>query len=398
MQKLSLRDLDLMGKRVLMRVDFNVPLDAGGEIADDTRIIAALPSIHYILDHGASLILMSHLGRPKGKPAKEFSLQPCAHYLSELLERPVMMAPDCVGPEVEKLARELKPGDILMLENLRFHRAEEHPEEDPAFVSQLASLGDVYVNDAFGTAHREHASTASVARLFPGKAAAGFLMEKEIEFLGKALMEPKRPFYAIIGGAKVSTKLGVLKALIKKVDGLLIGGGMAYTFLKAQGIDVGNSLLEEASLREAQEVMDSCASSHVKLLLPVDHVVAKKLDDPTSQVIETSQGIPMGFQGVDIGPKTVALFVQQLADAATIFWNGPLGVCENPQFAKGTEAIAKAVASLPAISVVGGGDSVAALSSMGVTDQISHVSTGGGASLEFLEFGILPGIDALSDK
>lgn len=395
MPKLSLRDLDLRGKRVLMRVDFNVPLEADGQIADDTRILAVLPSIHFLLDHGASLIIMSHLGRPKGKPAKEFSLNPCANYLSEILERPVAMAPDCVGPEVEKLAKALKPGDILMLENLRFHKSEEHPEEDPAFVTQLASLGDLYVNDAFGTAHREHASTASVARLFPGKAAAGFLMEKEIEFLGKALMEPKRPFYAIIGGAKVSTKLGVLKALINKVDGLLIGGGMAYTFLKAQGIEIGNSLLEEASLGDAQEVIKRCNESGVKLLLPIDHVVVEKLDGP-SQIVETS--IPKGFMGVDIGPKTVELFIQQLADAATIFWNGPLGVCENPQFAKGTEAIAKAVASLAAISVVGGGDSVAALSSMGVADQISHVSTGGGASLEFLEFGTLPGIDALSNK
>lgn len=391
MQKLSLRDLDLRGKKVLMRVDFNVPLDANGEISDATRIMAALPSIHYILDHGASLILMSHLGRPKGKIAPEFSLKPCARYLSEVLERPVKMASDCVGPEVEKLARDLKPGEILMLENLRFHKAEEQPEE--GFVAQLASLGDLYVNDAFGTAHREHASTATVARRFPGKAAAGFLMEKEIEFLGKALMEPKRPFYAIIGGAKVSTKLGVLKSLIKKVDALLIGGGMAYTFLKAKGIEIGNSLLEEQSLGQAQEVIDS----GVKLLLPEDHVVVQKLgENETSQIVEKS--IPQGFQGVDIGPKTIEQFIQQLSDAATIFWNGPLGVCENPQFAKGTEAIAKAVASLPAISVVGGGDSVAALASTGVSDQISHVSTGGGASLEFLEFGTLPGIDALSNK
>lgn len=395
MQKLSLRDLDLKGKRVLMRVDFNVPLEADGGIADETRIMAALPSIYYILDHGASLILMSHLGRPKGKAAPEFSLKPCASYLSEVLERHVAMASDCIGPAAEKLAKELKPGEILMLENLRFHKAEEHPEEDPSFVVQLASLGDLYVNDAFGTAHREHASTASVARLFPGKAAAGFLMEKEIEFLGKALMEPKKPFYAIIGGAKVSTKLGVLKALLHKVDGLLIGGGMAYTFLKAQGVEIGNSLLEQGSLEQAREIINTCADYGVKLLLPIDHVVVEKLDGP-SQIVAPS--IPSSCQGVDIGPKTVELFIQQLSDAATIFWNGPLGVCENPHFAKGTESIAKAVASLPAISVVGGGDSVAALASTGVSDQISHVSTGGGASLEFLEFGTLPGIDALSNK
>lgn len=394
LEKLSLRDLDLNGKRVLMRVDFNVPLDAQGEIADDNRIVASLPSIRYVLDHGASLVLMSHLGRPKAQSSKEFSLAPCARYLSDLLERPVQMAPDCVGAEVKKLVSQLKPGEVLMLENLRFHRAEEHPDEDPAFVEQLAGYGDIYVNDAFGTAHRGHASTAAVAHFFPGKAAAGFLMEKEIEFLGKALMEPKRPFYAIIGGAKVSSKLGVLKALINRVDALLIGGGMAYTFLKAQGMEVGNSLVEEAFLEQAQDIVGICLNKGVKLLLPVDHVIVEKLGGE-GQVVET---IPKGFQAVDIGPKTVVLFLQQLENAATIFWNGPLGVCEYPPFAKGTEAIAKAVASLPAISVVGGGDSVAALAATGLADQISHVSTGGGASLEYLEFGSLPGIEALSDR
>lgn len=392
-QKLTLRDLDLKGKRVLMRVDFNVPLDKRGHITDDTRIAASLPSIQYVLDQGGSLVLMSHLGRPKGKPDPQFSLAPCAKRLSELLHKPVPLAPDCVGPEVEKMARSLKPGELLLLENLRFHPQEEHPE--PSFVQQLAALGDFYVNDAFGTAHREHASTASVAHLFPQKAAAGFLMEKEIEFLGKTLLEPELPFYAIIGGAKISTKVGVLKALIDKVDALLIGGGMAYTFLKALGGEIGNSLFEAEALPQAEDIIKTCQDQHVKLLLPVDHLVVEHLGGPF-KIVEGN--IPQGYQGVDIGPKTILKFSMQLEDAETIFWNGPLGVCETPPFDSGTIAIAKTLAQLPATTVVGGGDSVAALKKGGLIDQISHVSTGGGAALEYVEYGNLPGINALSNK
>ena len=392
-QKLSLRDLKLEDKKVLMRVDFNVPLDSRGEVADDTRIKASLPSIEYVLNHGAALILMSHLGRPKGKPAKEFSLAPCARRLGELLGKPVTLAPDCVGAEVERLVSQLKPGGVLLLENLRFHLGEEHPEDDPAFVQQLASLGDLYVNDAFGTAHREHASTVSIARFFPGKAAAGFLMEKEIEILGELLIQPKRPFYAIIGGAKVSSKLGILQALLKKIDALMIGGAMAYTFLKVQGNQVGNSLVDEESLNAARDIIEACAKGQVKLSLPLDHVV-----ESPSMIKVVEKDIPEGYQGVDIGPKTIALFEKLLEDAATVFWNGPLGICEKPQFAKGTRAIAKRLATLPAVTIVGGGDSAAALQEMGLVDQITHVSTGGGAALEFLEFGRLVGIDALSNK
>lgn len=332
LQKLSLRDLNVSGKKVLMRVDFNVPLEANGEIADDTRIRAVLPSIRYLLDHRAALILMSHLGRPKGKVAKEFSLASCARRLSELLSKPVTLAPDSVGPEVEKLVSQLKPGEVILLENLRFHRGEEHPEADPAFVEQLAGLGEIYVNDAFGTAHRDHASTAAIARLFPGKAVAGFLMEKEIEFLGEALKNPKRPFYAIIGGAKVSTKIGVLKSLVSKVDAFMIGGGMAYTFLKAKGLEIGRSLFEEKALQDSMDVIKACEEAQVKLLLPIDHIVVENLKaDAPFQVVET---IPKGALAVDIGPKTVALFKEQLENGATVFWNGPLGVCEFPHLPK----------------------------------------------------------------
>lgn len=344
------------------------------------------------------MILMSHLGRPKDKRLPEFSLAPCAKRLSELLKKTVQMASDCVGPETEKLARGLKPGQVLLLENLRFHRGEEHPEEDPAFVKQLASLGDVYVNDAFGTAHRAHASTATIAQYFPGRAAAGFLLEKEIRFLGSALLDPKHPFYAIIGGAKISTKIGVLKALISKVDALLIGGGMAYTFFKAQGISIGNSIHEDDLLDQAKEIIRACKAAGKKLLLPVDIVVVSTIsNDAKMKTVDSSKGIPDGLEGVDIGPKTIQLFTQQLKDAATVFWNGPLGVFEQSNFAKGTNAIAKAIASLKATTIVGGGDSIAALQAAGVADKITHISTGGGASLEYIEFGKLPGIEALSD-
>lgn len=398
--KLLIKDLKINGKKVLMRVDFNVPLDKEGKITDDTRIRAALPSINHVLDYGGSLILMSHLGRPKGKQSTEFSLAPCAKRLSELLNRPVLIAPDCVGPAVEKMAEHLQTGQILMLENLRFHEAEEKPEIDPEFAKRLAKLADLFVNDAFGAAHRKHSSTVMVAQEFPEKAAAGFLMEKEITFLGELLSNPERPFCALIGGSKISSKIGVLKALIQKVDTLLIGGGMAYTFLKAQGIPIGNSIHEDDFLELAKEVIQGCKQKKVILQLPVDLVVADKIDEnaETRLISVEVEGIPEGFEGVDIGPKTKELFTKYLQEAKTIFWNGPVGVFELPKFAEGTNAIAKVIADLPAKKIVGGGDSVAAVQQLNLAEKMTYISTGGGASLEYIEFGTLPGIEALSDK
>lgn len=395
--KLSLKDLPIQGKKVLMRVDFNVPLDKNQKISDDSRIIASLPSIKYILEHSGALILMSHLGRPKDKRVPEMTLAPCAKKLSEMLGKPVLMAPDSIGPEVDKMVKDLKPGEILLLENLRFHRGEEHPDEDPTFVEKLSKLGDLYVNDAFGTAHRAHASTAVIAKYFPKKAAAGFLLENEIRFLGSTLMEPKRPFCAIIGGAKISTKIGVIESLLKKADKLLIGGGMAYTFLKAQGIPIGNSIHEDDFLEKAKKILESHLSS--KLILPKDIVVAEKVEaGAKTQIVQIQNGIPSGFEGVDIGPETIQEFISAMKDAATILWNGPLGVFEIKEFAKGTHAIAHAMAGLSATTIVGGGDSLAALQQEGLANQITHLSTGGGASLEYIEFGTLPGIEALDNK
>ncbi len=399
MEKLSLKDMDVKNKKVLMRVDFNVPLSPTGVITDDTRIKASLPSIQYVLDQGGALILMSHLGRPKKGPAPELSLAPCATRLSELINRPVKMASDCIGEEVQSLAKNLKPGEVLLLENLRFHRAEEHPEEDPAFVEQLASLGDVYVNDAFGTAHRIHASTAVIAHYFPRQAAAGFLMEKELHFLGSTLLHPKHPFYAIIGGAKISTKIGVLEALIQNVDVLMIGGAMAYTFFKAENIPIGNSLYEAEFVEKAKEIVRKCQEKKVKLLLPIDVVIADKIaSDAQSRIVPARSGIPDGMEGVSIGPETVKLFEEELQDAATVFWNGPLGVFEEKKFAQATIDIARALARLNCIKIVGGGDSIAAIEAAGVADKMTHLSTGGGASLEFIENKTLPGIEALSAR
>lgn len=396
--KLSLKDLQLNGKKVLMRVDFNVPMDKQGNITDDTRISTSLPSIRYVLENGGALILMSHLGRPKDKRVPELSLAPIAKHLSILLKKPVLMAPDCVGKDVESMAANLKPGQVMLLENLRFHRGEEHPDEDPEFVRSLAKLGDVYVNDAFGTAHREHASTATIAKFFPDAAAAGFLLEKEIDFLGNALRDPKRPFYAIIGGAKISTKIGVIQALLKKVDALLIGGGMAYTFFKAQGIEIGDSIHEDDLLDKAKEILNISKTSKAKLLLPKDNVIADALKEGAKQqIVEIKNGIPKGFQGVDIGPKTIQEYITLLQDAGTVLWNGPLGVFEVKSFAKGTNAVAKALGKTNATTIVGGGDSVAALQEAGLAKKISHISTGGGASLEYIEFGTLPGIEALTN-
>lgn len=398
-KKLLLQELDLNHKKVLMRVDFNVPIDKKGHITDDTRIRAALPSIRYVLEHGASLILMSHLGRPKGGPSPELSLAPCAQRLSELLQKPVSMAPDCIGKEVEEMAKNLKPGQVLMLENLRFHEAEEHPEKDPTFARQLATFGDLYVNDAFGTAHRAHSSTAEITKYFPGKAAAGFLMEKEIQFLGEALDHPSHPFYAVIGGAKISTKIGMLKSLLKKVDALFIGGGMTFTFLKAQGISIGQSIHEDQCLKEAKEILDMAKKEGVPIYLPLDHLIVKEVsNEAPSKIVQTSVGIPEDYQGVDIGPKTIEEYTKTLGDAKTVFWNGPMGIFEMNNFAKGTNAIAQCLANLNATTIVGGGESVAAVEAAGLAKQMTHISTGGGATLEYIEFGKLPGIEALSDS
>jgi phosphoglycerate kinase len=397
MNKLSLKDLPLKGQRVLMRVDFNVPMEKGGGITDDTRIKETLPSIQYILDQGGSVVLMSHLGRPKGKRDPQFSLTPCAKRLEELLKKPVRFASDCIGAEAEKMAKELKSGEVLLLENLRFYPAEEDPKSDPFFAKQLAALGQVYVNDAFGAAHRAHSSTAVIAQYFPGKAAAGFLMEKEINFLSGILSNAKRPFYALIGGAKISTKMGVLQSLTDKVDAIFIGGGMAYTFLKAQGMTIGDSIVEDDQIPTATAFLQTCQKKGVKVWLPEDIVIANAFKADAQAKIVTAD-IPAGWQGMDIGPKTLQTWKDALKDAATVFWNGPLGVYEFPAFAKGTEGIARLLSTLSATTIVGGGDSVAAINALHLGEKFSHLSTGGGASLEYLEFGKLPGIDALSDR
>jgi phosphoglycerate kinase len=389
MPKLSIRDLDLKNKTVFIRVDFNVPLAPGGqEITSDKRIRASLPSIQYALDHGAAVILASHLGRPKGKPNPEMSLKPVARRLVELLGKPVAMAPDCIGPEVEKMRP--APGQVLLLENLRFHPEEE--KNDPGFAKQLASLCDVYVNDAFGSAHRAHASTVGMIQFVP-QAAAGLLMDKEIEYLTKVTKNPERPSVAILGGAKVSDKIEVIENLMKVVDQLLIGGAMAYTFMKAQGKPIGKSLVEDDKVNLAKELL---ARAGNKLVLPTDHVVVAELKEGAeSRVVET---IPGNMLGVDIGPDTIDAYSAMIAKAKTIIWNGPMGVFEKPPFDQGTVAIAKAVAASGAVSVVGGGDSEKAIKSAGVADKISHISTGGGASLEFLASIELPGVAALSEK
>jgi phosphoglycerate kinase len=398
MTKLQLQDLDLKGKRVLVRADFNVPLNKDGSVADDTRIKESLPTIQYILKSGGSAIVMSHLGKPKGAPDPQFSLAPCAKTLSKLLGMPVQMAEDCIGEKAEKMVYELKPGQILLLENLRFHPAEEKPSLDPTFAKKLASLGDIYVNDAFGTAHRMHSSTAAITQYFPGKSAAGFLMQKETNFLS-SLLNPKRPFYAMIGGAKISTKMGVLKSLLSKTDGIFIGGGMAFTFYLSKGVKIGNSIHECDQIPVATEFLKECAEKKIPCWLPKDLIIADAFcDDAQSKCITASQGIPDGWQGMDIGPQTLEEWSKALKNAATVFWNGPLGVFELPHFAKGTEQIAKTLSSLKAMIVVGGGDSIAAVNRLGLISSFTHVSTGGGASLEFIEYGHLPGIDALSDK
>ena len=387
----GLSELSLAGRRVLLRVDFNVPL-ADGVVADDTRIRAALPTLRAILGQAeSSVVLMSHLGRPKGKPRAELSLAPVAAHLASLLGRAVTMAPDCVGPEVERLAAALPPGGVMLLENLRFHPEEE--AGDAAFARRLAALGSVYVNDAFGAAHRAHASTALVADFLP--AAAGLLMAREVAVLTQLLGAPAQPFVAIVGGAKVSSKVAVLEHLLPKVDTLLIGGGMAYTFLRARGVAVGNSLLEPDLTATAGDLMRRAAERGVALLLPCDHVAASAVSAAAEHAVTPDDAIPGSAIGVDIGPRTRTVFVDRIAAARTVMWNGPMGVFEVAPFAAGTRAVAQAVADCPGTTVVGGGDSVAAINAAGIADRITHVSTGGGASLELLEGRVLPGVAAL---
>ena len=396
MKKLTIDQLDLAGKRVLMRVDFNVPL-ADGVVADDTRIRMALPSIKKVIDSGGKLILMSHLGRPKGERKPEFSLKPAAESLSDLLGKYVPIAPDCIGEETAEMVAKLNDGDVLMLENLRFHKAE--TDNDEAFSKELAEFADVYVNDAFGTAHRAHASTEGVTK-FIDQCASGYLIEKELTYLGGALENPNRPFVAVLGGAKISGKIDVITSLLDKVDTLIIGGGMAYTFYKAMGLEIGKSLLEEDRIPMAKQIMADAEAKGTKLLLPIDCVVASEFSNDAEKAKVARDGIPADKEALDIGPETIKLFSDALLDAKTIVWNGPMGVFEFPNFAIGTNAIAKVLADCTdkgAATIIGGGDSASAIAKAGLSDKMSHISTGGGASLEFLEGKILPGVAALTD-
>ena len=394
MRKKGIKDVNIEKKRVLMRVDFNVPQNDKLEITDDTRIKAALPTIQYALGKNAKVVLMSHLGRPKGSANPKYSLKPVDERLSQLLEKKVSMAPNCIGPEVKKSVDAVKEGGVVLLENLRFHKEEE--ANDPNFAKELASFGDIFVNDAFGTAHRAHASTEGVTKYLPS--VAGFLVQKEIEYFEKVLKNPAKPYIVILGGAKVSDKIAVIKNLMDKVDAILIGGGMAYTFLKAKGVDIGNSKLEADKLDLAKAILSEARKKKTKILLPVDHVCADRLDASAEAKITDGETIPAGMLGLDIGIKTIELFKKELQDAKTILWNGPLGVFEIDQFDKGSREIARFIAGLKVTTIIGGGDTAAAIAKYGLEDKMSHISTGGGASLEYLEGKTLPGIAALEDK
>ncbi len=397
MKKLSIDKLELKSKRVLVRVDFNVPLDENLNITDDRRIVASLPTIKKIINDGGKAILMSHLGRPKGKVNPKYSLAPAAKRLGELLGREVKLAPDCIGDEVKKIVEVMKDGEVVLLENLRFHEEEE--KNNPEFAKKLSELGDVYVNDAFGSAHRAHASTEGVTK-YISKNAAGYLMQKELDYLGSAISNPVRPYCAILGGAKISGKIDVIMNLIDKVDTMIIGGGMAYTFFKAQGKEIGKSLLEEEKIGLAKELLEKVSKSKVKFLMPKDIVVAEEFKNDSPSVVVSIDNIPADKMGLDIGPETVKLFSEELLKSKTIIWNGPMGVFEMDNFANGTFAIAETLVEATkkgAITIIGGGDSAAAISKAGLDDKVSHVSTGGGASLEFLEGKVLPGVAALSE-
>lgn len=392
--KKTIEDINVDGKKVLVRVDFNVPLNENQEITDETRIQAALPTIKYLLDHNAKVILMSHLGRPKGEVKAEFSLKPVADRLGELVDTKVVFANDCIGEDAKKAVDSIGDGEIVLLENLRFHK--EETKNDAKFAEELASLADIYVNDAFGSAHRAHASTAGVTEYLP--AVAGYLIGKELDVMGKALEDPARPFIAILGGAKVSDKIGVIENLLNKVDCLIIGGGMANTFVKAEGYEMGKSLIDEESLGLASELMEKAKRKGVKMLLPSDFVVAEEVKPGVEVKIVPADAIPQDGMALDIGPATRLIFADEIKNAKTVIWNGPMGVAEIPEFAEGTKAIAQALADSDAITIIGGGDSAAAVKKLGYADKMTHISTGGGASLEFLEGKELPGVAALNDK
>ncbi len=394
MNKKTVKDIDLKGKKVLVRCDFNVPMDEQRNITDNTRILAALPTIKYLLDNNCAIILCSHLGRPKGEFKPEFSLKPVAKELSRLLHQDVIMAEDVVGEDAKAKATNLQQGQIMLLENVRFHK--EETDNEPEFSKKLASMAEIYVNDAFGSAHRAHASTAGVAAYLP--AVSGFLIEKELQFLGGAVTNPQRPFVAILGGAKVSDKIGVIDNLLEKVDTLMIGGGMAYTFFKAQGYEIGKSICELDKLDLAKDLMEKAKQKEVKLILPVDTVIAKEPgEDVETKTVKCTE-IPADWEGFDIGQETIKIFREELKNAKTVVWNGPLGVFEIDKFAIGTNEIAKALADIDATTIIGGGDSAAAVKKAGLEDKMTHISTGGGASLEFLEGKKLPGIECLMDK
>jgi len=394
MNKKSIDDIEVRGKRVLVRCDFNVPIDENGVITDENRIVGALPTIRRLIDSGARVILCSHMGRPKGQFNDKYSLRPVAARLSELLGREVVMASDVIGPDAKAKAAALEDGDVMMIENVRFHAEEE--KNDPKFAGALASLAEIYVNDAFGTAHRAHASTEGVSKYLP--AVCGYLIEKEIRIMGGALASPERPFAAILGGAKVSDKIGVIRNLLDKVDTVIVGGGMAYTFLKAQGLPIGKSLCEEEKLGLAKELMEEAKAKGVKLMLPVDSLCAESFSADAGFIAARNGDFPEDRLGLDIGPETVKLFSDEIKKAKTVVWNGPMGVFEFPAFAGGTKAIAEAVAECGGVTIIGGGDSAAAVEQLGYADRMTHISTGGGASLEFLEGKVLPGIACLADK